>query len=71
MSDTQCKRDERLFTRRTKCAMCERKINHLGIVCKCGKVYCLHHMLPENHSCQFDHKTFDRERLAKKMEVDL
>ncbi len=39
----------------------------LGIECKCGFVYCNAHRLPENHSCEFNHK----ERAKEKMKMEI
>lgn len=54
---------------RPKCGMCNRKSNHLDIVCKCGGKFCMKHYLPEDHECKFDHKAFDRNRLMKSVGI--
>ncbi len=41
-----------------KCAFCNKKISivdSLSSTCKCGKVYCLKHRLPENHECNYNY----------------
>lgn len=53
---------------REKCSLCNRKVNHLDIVCKCGTKFCMVHQMPEKHNCTFDFKTFDRNRLAKTLQ---
>jgi predicted nucleic acid binding AN1-type Zn finger protein len=55
---------------RPKCPLCNRKINHLDIVCKCGGIFCMEHTLPEKHNCQFDFKTFGRNKMMEKIEID-
>jgi hypothetical protein len=44
---------------------CHRKISPAmqGLVCKCKKVFCLNHQLPEQHRCEFDWKSHGRDQL--------
>jgi hypothetical protein len=46
------------------CFLCKKK-TILLCTCKCGAHYCIAHRNPESHNCEFDHKNFDREQLAK------
>lgn len=43
---------------------CRKKLGLTGFKCKCGKLLCGTHHLPECHSCEFDHKTHGREKIA-------
>lgn len=55
------------YNSRGKCAFadCKKKKNHLGIICKCGKEFCMEHRQPEDHDCTFDFKSYDRNKLTK------
>jgi hypothetical protein len=46
------------------CFLCKKK-TILLCTCKCGTNYCIEHRNPESHNCEFDHKNYDREQLAK------
>ncbi len=67
MSDSKLAYNLKNYVSRPKCAICDYKINHLDIVCKCGKTFCLSHMFPENHDCQFDYKTYERKKMMMKI----
>jgi hypothetical protein len=44
----------------SKCCKCK-KFSSVTIKCKCDNMYCLTHLLPENHSCE---KLYDFHRIA-------
>lgn len=50
-----------------KCSLCKKKVGLLGLTCKCGKLFCTHHLHPECHNCSFDHKTKAKEILENKL----
>ena len=50
------------YIQRQKCPLCNRKVNHLDIKCRCGGIFCMTHMSPEKHDCQFDYKTYERNK---------
>ena len=50
-----------------KCPVCQKRANNLDIICKCGKKFCMSHRLPETHSCDFDFKTEQREKLLEQL----
>ncbi|GAB4818700.1 hypothetical protein N2152v2_005746 [Parachlorella kessleri] len=50
---------------RSRCFCCNKKVGLLGFECRCGYVYCSTHRHASEHSCTFDYKTMDREKLAK------
>lgn len=39
-----------------RCALCNKALKMMSVVCKCGSVFCLKHRYPESHSCTFDYK---------------
>lgn len=39
-----------------KCPCCNKKVNFLGIICKCGGKYCMDHRLPEKHNCLYNYR---------------
>jgi len=49
----------------TRCWSCKKKVNLLGIQCKCEFVFCNKHRMPEDHECSFDHAARGREQLVK------
>ena len=57
-------------TKKMKCQVCNKKIN-LGMefTCRCGKLLCSQHRLPETHECSFDYKMFGKEVLKKENPV--
>lgn len=49
-----------------RCNMCNIKVNITNsITCKCNQLLCYKHRYFNEHNCTFDHKTADREQLAK------
>ena len=48
-----------------RCSVCRRKTVYL-ITCKCKKVVCIEHRDADDHSCEFDYKAEERERIIKK-----
>lgn len=53
--------------RRTRCMKCRVKLNLIDITlgtCLCANVFCSSHRHPEEHACEFDHKTRQRAILA-------
>ena len=51
---------------KTRCNMCNIKVNITNsITCKCNQLLCYKHRYFNEHNCTFDHKTADREQLAK------
>ncbi len=41
-----------------KCAHpdCNKKLKLMKFTCKCQEHFCLKHMAPESHNCQFDYR---------------
>lgn len=50
---------------------CKKRISLVDMLsskCKCDKVFCILHRLPESHKCTFDYtKEYDREKEISKM----
>lgn len=61
---------KKIKTKKAKCNICNKKIN-LGMefTCRCGKLLCSQHRLPETHECSFDYKLFGKEVLKKENPV--
>lgn len=49
----------------TRCLECRKKVGLTGFRCKCGNLYCGSHRYAESHSCTFDYKTLQRQKLAE------
>ncbi len=54
-------------TKPARCDMCEKKVGLTGFACKCARVYCVAHRMPEDHECDFDHKGAGRAVLSSSM----
>jgi predicted nucleic acid binding AN1-type Zn finger protein len=46
-----------------RCTTCNKKTGLVPFECKCGSLYCAKHRHPEDHSCTYDFKTNEREKL--------
>ena len=51
---------------KNKCALCNKKLPLMPIVCKCGYKFCGIHRHPEDHQCSFDYKTQQQKLLRDK-----
>lgn len=52
--------------KKLKCKECNKKlISGMEHRCRCSKVFCITHRLPEEHKCTFDYKTLGKEILSK------
>lgn len=51
-----------------KCSQkkCKKK-TMIEFKCRCGKVFCVTHKNPEDHSCTFDYKNEGKEKLKTKL----
>jgi len=50
---------------RNRCLVCRKRVGLTGFSCKCGKLFCGEHRYAEAHSCEFDHKACERQKIAK------
>lgn len=48
-----------------RCFSCKKKVGLTGFKCKCGMVFCGQHRYAEAHSCTFDYKSMERQKLAE------
>lgn len=48
-----------------RCFTCRRRVGLTGFKCRCGSTFCGTHRYPEQHKCDFDFKSMDREQIAK------
>lgn len=51
--------------KRNRCWKCKKKVGLTGIECRCGFVFCGAHRYSDQHDCQFDFKSFERDAIAK------
>jgi len=49
-----------------RCFECRKKVGIVGFECRCGFVYCGKHRFPEEHQCEFNHASFEKQQLVKK-----
>jgi len=47
------------------CWICNKKIGYLGFKCKCEYIFCGTHRHFSDHNCDFDYKSYDRQKLTK------
>ena len=45
---------------------CKRRLKFSDYPCKCGKIFCKFHRIPEDHNCCYDYK----ENLNKKQKIE-
>ena len=52
-------------TKRPRCAHseCKKVIREMKFPCRCEKVFCSLHRLPEEHACSFDYQKMGKEEL--------
>ena len=48
-----------------RCSKCQRKLGLTQFKCKCGESFCSRHRVPEDHSCQFDHRALGVKKIAE------
>ena len=46
-----------------KCFFCNKRKKKLLLECKCGKFFCIEHLLPEKHKCTYDFKKEGKEKI--------
>jgi len=51
--------------KKTRCLICKKKLGITGFDCRCGGMFCSLHRFEDQHNCNFDFKTTEREKLAK------
>ena len=47
------------------CWKCDKKVGYTGFKCKCSYIFCGTHRHFSDHECDFDYKTYDRNKLVK------
>ena len=48
-----------------KCFCCGKRKRVILLKCRCEKIFCSSHLLPENHECKFDYKEHSKNLLEK------
>ena len=44
-------------TKKKRCPVCNKKLKLVNFKCKCDKIFCAFHRMPEQHNCLYDFKT--------------
>jgi hypothetical protein len=52
-----------------RCTICRKKLGLLPLKCRCTSSFCSEHIVAEEHSCSFDYKKEQEEKLKKAMPV--
>ncbi len=52
-------------TNKMSCWICNKRVGYLGFKCKCEYIFCGTHRHFSDHNCDFDYKSYDREKLAR------
>mmetsp|Transcript_19699 Transcript_19699/g.35533 ORF Transcript_19699/g.35533 Transcript_19699/m.35533 type:complete len:166 (-) Transcript_19699:327-824(-) len=47
-----------------RCFMCKKRVGLTGFKCKCDNLFCSAHRMAEYHSCTYDYKGAQRQRIA-------
>ncbi len=42
---------------------CNKKLQLTDLSCRCEKIFCIKHRLPESHQCKYDFKTIGKQQL--------
>jgi hypothetical protein len=53
----------------SRCTYCKKKLGISEYKCKCEKLFCITHLQPELHNCNYDHKKDGLELLKKQLEI--
>ena len=53
--------------KKLKCAFCKKKVGLLGFECKCGKLFCVTHLMAESHNCTYNYKQEQSDKLQKSL----
>jgi hypothetical protein len=48
-----------------RCMVCKKKTGLLGFPCRCGGLYCGEHRYADQHECQYDYKSAERDEIRK------
>ncbi|KAL4575915.1 hypothetical protein LXL04_012002 [Taraxacum kok-saghyz] len=54
---------------RNRCWVCNKRVGLIGFGCRCGRIFCGLHRMPEEHSCDFDFKAAGRAVLQEQNPV--
>ena len=52
-------------TKKKRCPVCNKKLKLVNFKCKCDKIFCALHRMPEQHNCLYDFKTEGRDKIRK------
>jgi predicted nucleic acid binding AN1-type Zn finger protein len=60
------KMDQNIINEVKECHFCQKKLKLMSFQCKCENTFCLKHMNPIDHNCQFDFKLAHKKILTEK-----
>jgi hypothetical protein len=66
LKEEEVKSDKPVQKSKFHCFSCETKVGYLGFLCKCEYIFCGKHRHFSEHSCTFDFRAYDRQKLAAK-----
>ena len=52
-----------MLNNKKKCFFCKKGKKKILMECKCSNLFCINHLLPENHNCTFDFKKEGKEQI--------
>lgn len=63
MSDNNSIVPNPIISNRCQYIDCSRKLKLTSFQCRCEKIFCENHRIPESHNCNFDYKTLGKKQL--------
>jgi len=51
--------------KRARCYHCNKKLKMIQFTCKCSHQFCINHLNPHNHNCQYDYKTEKEKKIIE------
>ena len=58
---------ESIETNRCNATNCRKKLKLTDMGCRCSKIFCVAHRLPETHACTFDHSAREWSALVNQL----
>tara|TARA_B100000902_G_scaffold228098_1_gene216555 strand:+ start:67 stop:354 length:288 start_codon:yes stop_codon:yes gene_type:complete len=51
--------------RKKRCAQCNKRVGSMGIMCKCGKIFCGKHRYASEHNCTWDYQAGTHKKILE------
>ena len=61
-------KEKKAKKKKIRCMHCKKNVGLLGFKCKCGKIFCSNHLMPECHNCNYNFKDEQICNLTTKLE---